>query len=405
MEFALPELGEGLYEAEMIRWLVKPGDSVKRGQSLLEVMTDKATMEVPAPFVGTIQSLTAEPGTKLKVGQTILIYQGEGARVDAPATVTKRPSTGAGPVPVVVSVQSNGGAVVAAAPSVRHMARKLGIDLTDIRGTGPAGRILVDDLATHIPRPSNGPPRVPETPRMDYGRAGDRIKMQGVRRKIAEHLVDAKRRIPHYSYVDECDVTEMVCLRHSLREPCAKMGVKLTYLAFFVKAVTAALKEIPIVNSSLDDQKEEIVLHDYYHIGIAVAAPSGLVVPVVKDADRKDLFAIAREVERLAAEAKAGRAKHDDLKGSTFTVTSVGNIGGLISTPIINHPEVAILGIGKVIRRPVYDDRGELRPADLLYLSFSFDHRVVDGAIGAAFGNIVKKQLENPAAMLVSAVH
>jgi 2-oxoisovalerate dehydrogenase E2 component (dihydrolipoyl transacylase) len=193
----------------------------------------------------------------------------------------------------------------------------------------------------------------------------------------------------------------MVRLRRGLREAAAKNGIKLTYLAFFVKAVAGALKEVPIVNSSLNEEAEEIVLHDRYHIGIAAATPAGLIVPVVQDADKKDLFAIAADVERLGTEAKAGRARREDLKGSTFTVTSVGGVGGLISTPIINHPEVGILGVGKVIRRPVYDEHGQIHPADLIYLSFSFDHRVVDGAVGAAFGNAVKQRLENPAAMLV----
>jgi 2-oxoisovalerate dehydrogenase E2 component (dihydrolipoyl transacylase) len=245
--------------------------------------------------------------------------------------------------------------------------------------------------------------RPPAEPRPDYGRPGTRIKLQGLRRKIAEHMAMAKRTIPHYSYVDECDVTELVRLRANLRDTYARAGVKLTYLAFFVKAVTAALKEVPLVNASLDEDGGEIVLHDRYHIGIAVATPAGLIVPVVRDADRKDLGAIAREVERLSGEARAGKARLDDLRGGTFTVTSVGNIGGLFSTPVINHPEVAILGIGKVVKRPVFDDAGRVRPADLVYLSLSFDHRVVDGAVGAAFANAIIKQLQNPAALLLPA--
>jgi pyruvate dehydrogenase E2 component (dihydrolipoamide acetyltransferase)/2-oxoisovalerate dehydrogenase E2 component (dihydrolipoyl transacylase) len=224
-----------------------------------------------------------------------------------------------------------------------------------------------------------------------------------LRRKIAEHMALAKRTIPHYSYVDECDVTDLVKLRESLREPFARAGVKLTYLAFAVKAVVAALKEVPIVNASLNEADGEIVLHDRYHIGIAVSTPAGLIVPVIHDADKKDLAAIAREVDRLSTEARAGKAKRDDLLGGTFTVTSVGNIGGLFSTPVINHPEVGILGVGKIVKRPVFDDAGRVRPADLVYLSFSFDHRVVDGAVGAAFANILLRELRNPAALLLPA--
>jgi len=302
-----------------------------------------------------------------------------------------------------VNGPTDGATTAVAAPSVRHLARKLGIDLARIRGSGPAGRILLDDLAPMIVKQAGPAKAKPGPPPMDYGRPGTRIRFQGIRRRIAEHMLDAKRRIPHYSYVDECDVTEMVRLRRGLRDAAAKNGIKLTYLAFFVKAVAEALKEVPIVNSSLNEESEEIVLHDRYHIGIAAATPAGLIVPVVQNADKKDLFAIAADVERLGNEAKSGRARREDLKGSTFTVTSVGGVGGLISTPIINHPEVGIMGVGKVIRRPVYDEHGQIHPADLIYLSFSFDHRVVDGAVGAAFGNAVKQRLENPAAMLVPA--
>jgi pyruvate dehydrogenase E2 component (dihydrolipoamide acetyltransferase)/2-oxoisovalerate dehydrogenase E2 component (dihydrolipoyl transacylase) len=402
MDFALPELGEGVYEAELVRWLVQPGEAVKRGQPLLEVMTDKATMEVPAPFAGKITAVTGEPGARLKVGTTILSYQLDGAKAEAPSAVVERAAPAAAPVPVPAAANGPGGngPAVVAAPSVRHLARKLGIDLARIRGSGPAGRILLDDLAPLISRGGAAKPQAAEPP-PEYGRPGTRIKLQGLRRKIAEHLVDAKRRIPHYSYVDECDVTELVRLRHGMRDACARIGIKLTYLPFFVKAVAEALKEVPLVNSSLDEESGDIVLHDKYHVGIAVATPGGLIVPVVRDADRKDLFAVAAEAERLGTEGKAGRARREDLKGSTFTVTSIGGVGGLISTPIINHPEVGIIGVGKVVKRPVYNADGHLRAAELVYLSFSFDHRVVDGAVGAAFGNAVKRHLEHPAAMLV----
>jgi pyruvate dehydrogenase E2 component (dihydrolipoamide acetyltransferase)/2-oxoisovalerate dehydrogenase E2 component (dihydrolipoyl transacylase) len=291
---------------------------------------------------------------------------------------------------------------VKAAPSVRHLARKLGVDLGGVRGSGPQGRILLEDLTSIVRHGAErpvAPPRIEVKP--DYGRPGTRLKLQGLRRRVAEHMVRAKQTIPHYSYVDECDVTELVKLRTGLRETYAKAGVKLTYLAFFVKAVVAALKEVPLVNSSLDESAGEIVLHDRYHIGVAVSTSGGLIVPVLRDADRKDVGSIAREIDRLSSEARAGRARLEDLRGGTFTVTSVGNIGGLISTPVINHPEVGILGIGKVVQRPVFDAGGRVVPAEMVYLSFSFDHRVVDGAVGAAFGNAVLRQLRNPALMLL----
>jgi pyruvate dehydrogenase E2 component (dihydrolipoamide acetyltransferase)/2-oxoisovalerate dehydrogenase E2 component (dihydrolipoyl transacylase) len=287
------------------------------------------------------------------------------------------------------------------------LARKFNIDLARVRGSGPGGRILVDDLAPLL-RPKAGPADRPapaatgtDTSKLDLGVAGTRQKLVGLRRKIAEHMVEAKNKIPHYSYIDECDITDLVRLRAQLRDPLAAAGVKLTYLAFFVKAVARALREVPIVNSSYDEPAGEVVLHDRYHIGVAVAAPNGLIVPVVKDADRRDVYAIATEIDRLSTDAKSGKSRLEDLKGGTFTVTSIGGIGGLISTPIINHPEVGILGVGKVVKRPVYDARGELKPADVVYLSFSFDHRIVDGAVGVAFGNAVLRYLQAPALLLL----
>jgi 2-oxoisovalerate dehydrogenase E2 component (dihydrolipoyl transacylase) len=222
-----------------------------------------------------------------------------------------------------------------------------------------------------------------------------------MRKKIAEKMLASKRLIPHYSYIDECDFTAVVQLRQQLSDHFYRANLKLTYLSFIVKAITRALKEVPVVNATFSEETNEVTLHDRYHVGIAVAAPQGLLVPVIKDADRRDLANIAREIERLSDDARAGRPKIDDLRGGTFTITSIGSIGGLISTPIINHPEVGILGVGKVVKRPVYDEHGNLKPMDVGYLSFSFDHRIVDGAIGAVFGNAVKRHLEKPAALLI----
>jgi 2-oxoisovalerate dehydrogenase E2 component (dihydrolipoyl transacylase) len=414
MDFVLPELGEGIYEAELVRWYVRPGDVVKRSQPLLEVMTDKATMDVPAPFSGKLLRVTVQPGNKVKIGEKILSFEPTSGKVEA---VAETKVTSPSPVPSTASTMksppspsspaptTNGQATPeespVAAPSVRHFARKLGIDLSRIQGTGPAGRILLDDLAPYLARAGDKTPLMSDRPVVDYGKPGMRIKMQGVRRKIAEHMVEASTRIPHFSYIDECDVTDLVKLRQQLREPAAKLGIKLTYLPFFIKAVVLALQEIPIINSSLDEEKQEIVLHDRYHIGLAVATPTGLIVPVIHDADRRDLFEIAAEIERLGQDARVGKVKLEDIRGGTFTVTSIGNIGGLISTPIINSPEAGIMGVGQFIRRPVYDSEDRIRPADLVYLSYSFDHRILDGAVGAAFGNIVKKHLQNPATLLL----
>jgi 2-oxoisovalerate dehydrogenase E2 component (dihydrolipoyl transacylase) len=412
MEFRLPELGEGVYEAELVSWLVKPGEVVKRGQNLIEVLTDKATMEVPSPFAGKITDLLAEPGQRIKVGDVVLNY---GAGASEPSETTSR--SAAKPPPAArqaaavapSAAPARSGAVVGngpagavkAAPSVRYMARKLGVDLARVRGTGPQGRILIEDLSSFLTVPDAGKRPSPPEERPDYGTPGTRIKLQGVRRKIAERMVHSKHTIPHYTYVDECDATDLVRVRENLRDVSQRTGVKVTYLAFFIKAVVAGLKQVPIVNASLDDAAGEIVLHDHYNVGIAVATPAGLIVPVIHDADRKDLIQIARDVEHLSAQARGGKIRLEDLRGGTFTITSIGNIGGLFSAPVINHPEVGILGVGKITKRPVYDAAGNIRPADLLYLSFAFDHRVVDGAVGAAFGNAVIQQLQHPAALLL----
>jgi pyruvate dehydrogenase E2 component (dihydrolipoamide acetyltransferase)/2-oxoisovalerate dehydrogenase E2 component (dihydrolipoyl transacylase) len=426
MDFHLPQLGEGVYEAEMIRWLVTAGDAVEHGQGLMEVMTDKATMEVPAPFAGTVTELRVQPGSTIKVGDLILTYTPAGVvaeeiappvpvavarphAVEPIGVASKRGETGTSSAD---ALSSNGHAddgesqttLIKASPSVRLLARKLGIDLRSVRGTGPAGRILLEDL--HLPAAGAATAAervpVPVAAKLDFGRPGTVIKLAGVRRRIAEHLVHSKHTIPHFSYVDECDISELVKLRASLREPFEEHGLKLTYLPFFVKAAVAALKEVPIVNSSLNDETGEIVLHDRYHIGIATATPSGLLVPVVRDADKKDLATIAREIERFSAEARSGRARLEDLRGSTFTITSIGGIGGLLATPIINHPEVAILGLGRVVKRPVFDAAGNIRPAEMIYLSLSFDHRVVDGAVGAVFGNALIHELHHPARLLLA---
>lgn len=396
MDFRLPELGEGVYEAEMTRWLVAAGDQVTPGRALLEVLTDKATMEVPSPFSGTISSLRAEPGEVLKIGQVVLGYDPTEAGSESPvaAVAVKDNVKADNGKKVVAGGPAPASALgVKAAPVVRQMARERGIDLASIAGSGPGGRILMGDL------PSTAAVVV-EQPAGEFGRAGTRIKLQGLRRKIAEHMTHSAQ-IPHASYVDECDVTDMVRTRVGLRDAFLHKGVKLTYLAFFVKAVAHALKEVPIVNATLDEKADEIALLDKYHIGIAVSAPAGLIVPVVRDADKKSLIEIARDVQRLSDEARTGRSRLEDLRGGTFTITSIGSLGGLFATPIIHQPQVGILGIGKVVQRPVFDSRGQVVPADMVYLSFVFDHRVLDGSAAIAFGNALMKRLRKPMEMAV----
>lgn len=402
MDFLLPELGEGVYEAEMTRWLVKAGDVVKPGQALVEVLTDKATMEVPAPFAGKITALKVQPGDKLAIGQSILSFEekAEAAapRESKPALTAPTPKPPQPTAPTAPVRSANGpltasAGLVKAAPAVRQMAHKLGIDLAKVRGSGPQGRVLIDDLVI----PPTAAPK-PAEPPVDFG-TGQRVKLQGLRRKIAEHMAQVKRIVPHYTYVDECDVSELVQLREEQKAKFTEQGAKLTFLAYFVKATAAALKEVPTLNSSLDDAAGEIVLHDHVNVGIAVATPGGLIVPVIHDADQKSLLDLAKEIERLSDEARAGKSKLKDLKGGTFTVTSIGNLGGLFATPIINYPEVGILGVGKIVKRPVLDEQGQMHAADMVYLSLAFDHRVVDGAVAVEFGNAIMKRLSKPAEM------
>lgn len=411
MDFNLPDLGEGIYEAELIEWLVAPGQTIEPGQSLAEVMTDKATLEIPAPFSGKLIELQAEPGDRIEVGQVILRYAGDeeselAAEQDVSESIAQQGNgreqrTGelVTPRPPTMGIQ--------AAPSVRRMARQMGIDLHQVRGSGPGGRILIDDL-THVLARSASAPQAHDAKSAaqssDLGfQAGTRVPLRGIHRRTAEHMVESKRVIPHYSYVDECDVSRLVEIRKSLKETLAEANVRLTYLPFFVKAVVAALREVPLVNSSLDDQAGEIILHNQCHIGIATETRRGLLVPVLRNADKLEFTEIARQIDQLTTAAREGKMRREDLRGGTFTITSIGSLGGLISTPIINHPEAAILGIGKIVKRPIYNQAGQLCPADMVYLSLSLDHRILDGAVAATFCNAIIRRLENPAALLLNA--
>ena len=433
MDFPLPPVGEGLIEVELVRWLVRPGDAVSRGQGLAEVMSDKATMEVPAPFAGTISALAATPGTKVKVGQLFLRYEpvGDVAATPAPARAGARASgpqmgeaSGAGngarpsrPVEVERaggprSSPTNG---PAPRPGIRRRRRRrCGCSRASSASISPAfaapGRAGASWSRTSRPicAPRPGRPTIPcrapgPTPPSSTSaspaRAASSSACAGC---IAEHMVEAKHKIPHYSYIDECDLTDLVRLRSQLRDPLAKAGVKLTYLAFFVKAVARALKDVPIVNSTFDEAAGEVVLHDHYHIGVAVAAPNGLIVPVVKDADKKDLLAIAQEIDRLSTDAKAGQEQARRPEGR-HVHGHVDRRHRRADLDADHQPPArsASWASGKVVKRPLYDANGDLKPHDIVYLSFSFDHRIVDGAVGAAFGNAVVRYLQAPALLLL----
>jgi pyruvate dehydrogenase E2 component (dihydrolipoamide acetyltransferase) len=404
-EFKLPDIGEGVHEGEVVKWFVKEGDAVKENDPMVEVMTDKVTVQIPSPVTGKILQLRAKEGEVVKVGSTLVVFgeAGEGPPpMPAPPTQTSlppAPATRSAPSPVP-SVPPPSGDVLAA-PAVRRLAKELNVDLAAIRGSGPQGRLTEDDVRKAARGPAMGAVSAP-TPAVAVTSTGpeERIPIHGLRKRIFDKMAKSNVTAAHFTYVDEVDMTEMVHLRDHLKTSADRKDIKLTFLPFFIKATLAALKEFPALNASVDDERQEIVVKRYYNIGIATATDEGLTVTVVHDADRKDLWDLAKEIERLSNAARDKKLALAEVQGSTFTITSLGKEGGILATPIINWPEVAILGIHKIEKRPVVrDDQIVIR--DMMYLSCSFDHRIVDGHIGAAFVQNVRNNLEHPALLFV----
>ncbi|MEM7246096.1 MAG: dihydrolipoamide acetyltransferase family protein [Acidobacteriota bacterium] len=450
-EFKLPDIGEGVVEGEIVEWFVSAGDTVAEDQPIVAVMTDKATVEIPSPKAGTITTLGGNSGEILKVGAMLVTIDTDGAgaapAASAPAAAptpapapkpapapaaaapapapTPAPAPVASPAPMAVAASAAPASTgpVNASPATRKRARELGVDLSTVAGTGPNGRVQVSDVELAAARPAAAPapmaapaaaaapalaavpspePLLP-IPSRDFGAASneeERVPLRGLRKVISERMVESKQTAAHFAYVDECEVTELIALRKSLKGDAARYGVKLTYLPFIMKALVPALKQFPLLNSALDPERGELVYKKYYNIGVAVDTEQGLTVPVVKNVDRKSILEIAHELQDLVGRARSQRASMEDLTGGTFTVTSTGNIGGLFATPIINIPEVAILGVPKMQERPVVRD-GEIVIRDMLNLALSLDHRVVDGAVGARFMNALIEQLERPSRMLL----
>src|SRR3989338_13485 len=363
MDFKLPDIGEGIHEGEIVKWLVKEGDIVKEDQPLVEVMTDKATVEIPSPAKGKIQKIYCKEGQIVKVESVIVTIAEEGVAQSHP--------------------ERSSGSL--ATPAIRKLAKDLGIDLSTVKGTGPGGKIIEQDLKSSHPSPSSHTSSSSHPERSEGSQ--ERIPLRGIRKTIAQHLQKAKQLAPHYTYVDEVDMTDLVKLRDEKD--------KISYIAFIAKALIPALKEFPYLNASLDEVTQEIILKKYYHVGVAVATEDGLVVPVVKDTDKKTIDDVAKEIVRLSEDVRQHKAKPEELKGGTFTITSIGSIGGVFSTPIINTPEVAILGVNKIVERPVIRE-GKVVPRHMMYLSLTLDHRVVDGAIAAHFMNKLISILQNP---------
>ncbi len=427
-EFKLPDIGEGIHEGEIVKWLVKEGDFVREDQPMVEVMTDKATVEIPAPRAGKILKLHAQEGEVVKVGAVLVTIEEVGEAKPEPKrepVTVAAPQPKPEPEPVATAAATAVTAPppptaapaqrVLATPATRKLARELGVDISQIQGTGPGGRVTDEDVrrfaaARTAPQPTPPPPPAPKPTAPAFApsavitdRREERIPLRGIRKRIAEHMRQSKSTAAHFTYVDEVDMTELIQLREQMKPLAEQKGVKLTYLPFIVKASVAALKEMPMLNASLDEATGEIVIKKYYNIGIATATENGLIVPVIKDADRKSILEIAAEIERLAKAAREGKIALQDLQGGTFTITSLGALGGLFATPIINYPEVAILGIHEIKKRPVVrDDQIVIR--DIMYVSLSFDHRLIDGDVGARFCKKIISYLENPKLLFLELV-
>ncbi|MFZ8792890.1 MAG: dihydrolipoamide acetyltransferase family protein [Acidilobaceae archaeon] len=391
----LPDIGEGLVEGEIVEWLVKEGDYVKMFQPLVRVLTAKATVEIPSPFEGIVLRLLAKPGDVVRVGAPI-------AEIEAPEVQVATGAPGASDVERVESRESAREALqvpVRAPPRVRKLARELGVDLSKVKGTGPGGVITEEDVLRYAEE-SKKAAEAPRQPALVEG-AVERVPLKGIRRIMASKMVEAKSRIPHAYIVEEVDVTELVKLRDVLRQDAESKGVKLTLLPFIVRAVVKALKEYPLLNASLDEERGEIIIKKFYNIGVAVDTPQGLVVPVIRGADGKGLYQIAREIGELAEKAREGRTSLEDVTGGTFSITNIGSVGTVLGMAIINYPEAAILGVHRLVEVPRYVD-GELKPRKIVYLSLSFDHRFIEGAYATRFLLAVKRYLENPAILMAS---
>jgi pyruvate/2-oxoglutarate dehydrogenase complex dihydrolipoamide acyltransferase (E2) component len=382
-DFKLPDLGEGVTEAEIDRWLVKEGQEIAEDELLVEVITDKATAEIPSPFAGIVTKLHVAEGDTVPVG-TVLVTIGEEAdpKSAPPSVQGVAPSETQRTLDVPAPTSTR----VKAMPPIRRLARELGVDITSVAGSGPGGRILREDVEAFATGTATD----------GRGAAGERREpFRGVRRMIAEHMVRAHESIPAVTHVEECDVTELQATRRKANERNPE-APKLTFLPFIVKAVVAGLRKYPGMNSSLDPDANEIVFHGRCDIGIAVDAPQGLVVPMVRNADTRTLRDLAAEIDRLAKGARAGKLRPDELRGSTFSITSPGPFAGLMATPIINYPEAAILGVHKAQPRPVVRDGGVV-VREMMNISITFDHRLVDGVTAAAFCKEVVELLEHPA--------
>lgn len=419
----MPDVGEGVAEAEVVEWHVKPGDAVREDMVLAAVMTDKATVEIPSPVSGTVLWLAGEIGDVIAVKAPLIRIDTGGETAPAPAAEQEPARPRAEPVvaheavaeermlvarpaakPAVVQPAAGmaarpvgGEAKPLASPAVRRRAQDAGIDIRQVHGSGPAGRITHEDLDAHV---AGGGP-APATPAALARRtATEEIKVTGLRRRIAEKMVLSASRIPHITYVEEVDVTDLEDLRETMNNSRKPDQPKLTILPFLIRAMVRTIAEQPGVNATFDDEAGIITRSSAVHLGIATQTPSGLMVPVIRHAEARTVWDCAGEVMRLAEAARTGTAQRDELSGSTITITSLGAMGGIVTTPVINHPEVAIVGVNKIMMRPVWDG-SQFVPRKIMNLSSSFDHRVIDGWDAATFVQRIKALMETPALIFI----
>lgn len=427
--FKLPDLGEGTVEAEIVNWRVKPGDTVAEDDVVVEVMTEKAAVEVPAPVGGRVLSTTGAPGDMVPVGAELIVLetQPDAAAQAPPAPAAKSAPTAAAlsATPAKTSVGGNGAAAqatqavaaarargVATSPAIRRRAHEAGIDLRQVAGSGPNGRIVPKDLDAYVARRAPPPTPLRAAPkavpasgaaeaRVAPSGATEEIKVIGLRRLIAQRMSEAKRNIPHFAYVEELDVTELESLRRHLNGALAPGAAALTYLPFLALALVRVLRDFPQCNAHYDAERGVIVRHRSVHLGIATQTADGLKVPVVHEAQGLTLWDLAAEMRRVSEAARTNKAKREELTGSTITITSLGKLGGIASTPIINAPEVAIIGVNRALERPVVVD-GAIAIRRTMNLSSSFDHRFVDGYDAAAMIQALKECLEHPATIFIA---
>ncbi|KXG82485.1 2-oxo acid dehydrogenase subunit E2 [Pseudomonas mosselii] len=414
----MPDIGEGIAQVELVEWFVKVGDMIAEDQVVADVMTDKATVEIPSPVSGKVLALGGQPGEVMAVGSELIRIEveGSGNHVDAPQAKPAEPEPaqvkGAAQPEPRIEAQPQVAATHAAAPivpreahdkplaspAVRKRALDAGIELRYVHGSGPAGRILHEDLDAFISKPQSSAGQAPS----GYGKRTDseQVPVIGLRRKIAQRMQDAKRRVAHFSYVEEIDVTNLEALRQQLNAKYGDSRGKLTLLPFLVRAMVVALRDFPQINATYDDEAQVITRHGAVHVGIATQGDNGLMVPVLRHAEAGNLWSNAGEIARVAHAARNNKASREELSGSTITLTSLGALGGIVSTPVVNTPEVAIVGVNRMVERPVVID-GQIVVRKMMNLSSSFDHRVVDGMDAALFIQAVRGLLEQPACLFV----